>query len=180
MKEELKGELPDKSSMLQVGVITSPHGVHGEVKVFPTTDDNQRFKKLGACFIDTGKKLLPVEKTGCKFFKNMVILKFRSYDNMNDVEGFRQCPILVTREQAVPLEEDEYFIADLIDSVVVTEDGSELGILDDVLTTNANDVYVVKKADKKELLIPVIKQCVKKIDVENKRITVQLMEGMDS
>ena len=80
----------------------------------------------------------------------------------------------------MPLEEDEYFIADLIDSVVVTEDGSELGILDDVLTTNANDVYVVKKADKKELLIPVIKQCVKKIDVENKRITVQLMEGMDS
>lgn len=166
--------------MLQVGVITSPHGVHGEVKVFPTTDDNQRFKKLKDCFIDTGKELIPVEKTGCKFFKNMVILKFKSLDNMNEVERFRQCPILVTRENAVPLAEDEYFIADLIDSVVVTEQNEELGILEDVLTTNANDVYVVKKKNGKELLIPVIKQCVKNIDVANKRIVVRLMEGMDS
>lgn len=180
MREEKKEEMPDKEAMLQVGVITSPHGVHGEVKVFPTTDDNQRFKKLKGCFIDTGKGLVAVEKTGCKFFKNMVILKFQSYDNMNDVEQFRQCPILVTRDQAVPLDEDECFISDIIGYLVVTEEGERLGILDEVLTTRANDVYVVKKDNGKELLIPVIKQCVKKINFDAQRITVRLMEGMDS
>lgn len=176
----MEEEKMNRDLMLQVGVITSPHGVHGEVKVFPTTDDNKRFQKLSTCFIDTGKELLAVEKTGCKFFKNMVILKFQSYDTMNDVERFRQCPILVTRKEAVPLEEDEYFIADLIGSLVVTEEGDRLGVLDAVLTTNANDVYVVKKEDKKELLIPVIKQCVKEINLDAKRITVRLMEGMDA
>lgn len=178
--EDLREEFPDKSTMLQVGVITSPHGVHGEVKVFPTTDDNKRFQQLSTCFIDTGKQLLPVKKTGCKFFKNMVILRFESFDNMNAVEGFRQCPILVTRDQAVLLEEDECFIADIIGCLVVTEEGERLGILDAVLTTGANDVYVVKKDNGKELLIPVIKQCVKEINVDAQRITVKLMEGMDS
>ncbi len=166
--------------MLQVGVITSPHGIHGEVKVYPTTDDNNRFQSLKDCFIDTGKKLLPVKKTGCKFFKHLVILKFQSYDDINEVEQFRNCPILVTRENALPLSDDEYYIADLIGSCVVTEQGEALGILEEVLSTNANDVYVVKKENKKELLIPVIKQCVKKIDIAEKKITVRLLEGMDS
>ncbi|MDE5966974.1 MAG: ribosome maturation factor RimM [Lachnospiraceae bacterium] len=166
--------------MLQVGVITSPHGVHGEVKVFPTTDDNRRFKKLKDCFIDTGKECIPAVATGCKFFKNMVILKFEGYDNPDDVQKLRQCPIMVTRENAVPLGEDECFISDIIGYLVVTEEGERLGILDEVLTTRANDVYVVKKDNGKELLIPVIKQCVKKINFDAQRITVKLMEGMDS
>ncbi len=165
--------------MLQVGVITSPHGVHGEVKVYPTTDDNRRFKKLKDCYIDTGKAQIPAVCTGCKFFKNMVILKFQGYDNPDAVEGFRQCPIMVTRENAVPLEKDECFITDIIQSEILDENGKKLGVLTDVLTTNANDVYVVKKPDGKELLLPVIKQVVKKIDVVNKKITVRLMEGLE-
>lgn len=172
-------EVIKKEDMLQVGVITSPHGVHGEVKVFPTTDDNRRFKKLKDCFIDTGKECIPAVAAGCKFFKNMVILKFEGYDNPDDVQKFRQCRVMVTRENAVPLEEDEYFISDIIGCLVVTEEGQRLGTLFEVLTTGANDVYVVKKDNGKELLIPVIKQCVKNIDSDAGRITVRLMEGME-
>ncbi len=170
----------DRESMLQVGVVTSPHGVHGEVKVFPTTDDNLRFKKLKTCFLDNGKVLTPVTVCGCKFFKNMVILKFQDINDMDAAQRLRQCKLLVTRDQAVKLETDEYFIADLIGCEVVTVDGRMLGCVQEVLTTNANDVYVVKKPDGKELLIPVIKQCVKKIDVNKKQITVLLLEGLDS
>ena len=180
MTENHEHGYADRERMLQVGVITSPHGVHGEVKVFPTTDDNQRFRQLKTCFLDNGKTLTPVVVCGCKFFKNMVILKLQDIDDMDTAQKLRQCKLLVTREQAVKLEADEYFIADLIGCEVVTEDGSVLGSVQEVLTTSANDVYVVKKPDGKELLIPVIKQCVKMIDVEAKQITVSLLEGLDS
>lgn len=165
--------------MLKVGVITSPHGVHGEVKVFPTTDDNKRFKKLKECYIGNDKKVLPAEVEGCKFFKNMVILKFKGYDNMNDVEGLRQYGIFVTREHAVKLQKDEYFITDMIDAEVVDEEGNLIGVLTEVLSTGANDVYVVHREGKGDLLIPAIKQCIIQVDIAGKQIVVRLMEGMD-
>ena len=131
--------------LLQVGVITTTHGVRGEVKVFPTTDDPARFKKLKNVILDTGKEKLELEIAGVKFFKNMVILKFKGIDDRNDVERMRQAKLLVTRENAVELGKDEYFIADLIGLSVIREDNGEvLGELTDVLQTGANDVYEVK------------------------------------
>ena len=130
--------------LLRVGVITSPHGIRGEVKVFPTTDDPKRFKKLKKVILDTGKERLPLDVESVKFFKNMVILKFKGYDNINDVETYRQKDLLITREQAVKLEPDEYFITDLIGLQVEDEDGNAIGTMKDVLETGANDVYVVE------------------------------------
>lgn len=163
---------------LRVGVISTTHGVKGEVKVFPTTDDPDRFKELKQLFLDTGKELVPMEIEGVKYFKKMVILKFKGIDDINDIEKYRGRDLLITRENAVKLEKDEYFICDLIDSEVFTEDGEKLGILTEILTTAANDVYVVKTLEGREVLIPSIKECILDVDVENKKIKVHLLNGL--
>ncbi|MCC8150057.1 MAG: ribosome maturation factor RimM [Lachnospiraceae bacterium] len=162
----------------QVGVISSTHGVAGEVKVFPTTDDVKRFKKLKHVILDTGKEELEMEITQVKFFKQMVILKFREFSNINEVERFRGKSLYVTRENAVKLQKDEYFIADMIGMRVVTTDGEELGTLQDVMQTGANDVYVVEEKSGGELLLPAIHDCVKQVDMEQGVIAVYLMPGL--
>lgn len=165
--------------MFQVGIITSPHGVRGEVKVFPTTDDNNRFKKLKECYIEYKNELMPVKAKGCKFFKNMVILKFEDFDNMNDVEKFRQCKILVDREHAVSLDEDEFFVADLLGMQVVDEDMNPLGELTDVIETGANDVYVIKNKQGDEILIPAIKDCILDVNMNERIMKVHLLKYSD-
>ena len=109
--------------LLQVGVITTTHGVRGEVKVFPTTDDPARFKKLKNVVLDTGKELVDLEVAGVKFFKNMVIVKFKGIDNINDVEKYRKKSLYVTRENAVELKKNEYLIADLIGLQAESDEG---------------------------------------------------------
>lgn len=126
---------------LQVGVISSTHGVHGEVKVFPTTDDIKRFKKLKEVILDTGKEELVLEIQGVKFFKQFAILKFKGCDNINDIEKYKGKSLYVTRENAVKLRRDEYFIADLQGLSVVDENDRPVGVLRDVMETGANDVY---------------------------------------
>lgn len=163
---------------LRVGVITTTHGIKGEVKVFPTTDDIERFKELKQVFLDTGKEYIPMEIEGVKFFKQMAILKFKGIDDINAIEKYRGKDLLVSREHAVKLKEDEYFIYDLIDSEVFTEDGEKLGVLTEILTTAANDVYVVRMENGKDILLPAIKECVLNIDPENKKIIVHLMKGL--
>lgn len=163
---------------LQVGVITQTHGIRGEVKVFPTTDDVTRFKKLKEVILDTGKERLTLEIEGVKFFKQYVILKFKGYDSINDIEKYKQGKLLVTRDKAVKLKKDEYFIADLIGLQVVTEDGKDFGTLKDVLLTGANDVYVVERPDASEVLLPAIKECILNVDVKLGCITVHIMEGL--
>lgn len=164
--------------LLQVGVITQPHGVRGEVKVFPTTDDVKRFKKLKKVLLDTGKEKIELEVQSTKSFKQFVILKFKEFDNINEIEKYRRCPLLVTREDAVKLEENEYFIADMIGMEVFTEDGSSFGILKDVIETGANDVYVIDSYAHEEVLIPAIKECILDVDVENQKMTIHLMDGL--
>lgn len=164
--------------MLRVGVISSTHGVRGEVKVFPTTDDAKRFKKLKKVVLDTGKEALEMEVESVRFFKQMVIMKFKGYDNINDIEKYKGKDLLITREQAVPLAENEYFIYDIIDADVFLEEGSRLGYIKEVLTTGANDVYVVETEEGKEVLLPVIDECVKEIDIENKKVVVHPMPGL--
>ena len=164
--------------MLRVGVITSPHGIKGEVKVFPTTDDAKRFKDLKKVILDTGKEYIPMEIEHVKFFKNMVILKFKGYDNINEIEKYKSRDLLITRDQAVDLAPDEYFITDLIGLAVVSDQGVELGTLKDVLETGANDVYVVAMKDGKELMLPAIGDCILNVDLEQRRMEVHVLEGL--
>ena len=163
---------------LRVGVITSPHGLRGDVKVFPTTDDVNRFKKLKKAYIDTGKEKMPVTVEQARFFKNMVILKFKEMNRIEDCEPFRNKDILITRDQAVKLNPDENFIADLIGMTAVSDDETLKGTLTDVIETGANDVYVIALEDGRELLLPAIKECILKVDVEGEQLTFHLMEGL--
>ncbi len=164
--------------LLRVGVFANTHGVRGEIKVFPTTDDVNRFHKGLPLFLATGKEMMPLEVSSVKFFKNMVILGFRGINNINDIEKYKGSELYVDREHAVPLEEGEYFICDVIGATVVTEEGGELGILKDVMQTGANDVYVIELKNGREVLFPVIPDCVKDVDTEAKRVTVHVMKGL--
>ncbi len=162
----------------QVGVITSPHGVRGEVKVFPTTDDPKRFKRLKEVILDTGRGESLLEIEGVKFLKKLVVLKFKGLDRPEDVEKFRQKSLYVTRENAVRLGRDEYFIADLMGLRVFDEDDSEIGILREVLETGANDVYLIDLNDGRELLLPAIKECVLNVDVEAGKMRIHILDGL--
>ena len=164
--------------LLQVGIIASTHGVRGEVKVYPTTDDPRRFRRLKEVVLDTGKEKMNLEIEGVKFFKQFVILKFNGLDNINYIEKYRQKSQYVTRKNAVRLQRDEYFIADLIGLKVQDEDGKELGTVKDVIETGANDVYEVEMAAGKSLLLPAIKQCILNVDVENGTMQVHVLEGL--
>lgn len=163
---------------LQVGVIASTHGVRGEVKVFPTTDDVTRFRQLKHVYLDTGRERLPLEIQNVKFFKQFAILKFKGIDNINDIEKYKGRSLLIDREDAVDLDEDEYFIADMIGMKVCTEDGTEFGVLKDVMETGANDVYIIETAQYGEVLIPAIKECILDVDMEKEMMTIHLMEGL--
>lgn len=164
--------------ILQVGIITSTHGVRGEVKVYPTTDDVRRFKRLKEVILDTGKEQITLEIEAVKFFKQMVILKFKGIDNINDVEKYKQKSLYVTRKNAVRLSRDEYFIADLMGLKVIDESEEEIGILREVMETGANDVYIIDMKDGRELLLPAIKQCVLQVDVENGFVKVHVLDGL--
>lgn len=163
--------------LLKVGVITTTHGVRGEVKVYPTTDA-ERFLDLDYVMLDTGRELRRLDIQNVKFFKNLVILKFKGIDNINDIEMYKQRELWVPREEAQELEEDEYYIGDLIGMEVVLEDGSRFGEMKDVMETGANDVYVVETADGQEVLLPAIRECILDVDVENNTMTIHLMKGL--
>ena len=164
--------------LYQVGVITQTHGIRGEVKVFPMTDDVSRFKGMKDLILDTGKEKLHLEVTSARPQKNLVILKFKEFDNINDVEKYKKCGLYVTKENRVKLQKDEYFVADLEGCRVISDQGEDLGILDEVMTTGANDVYIVKKAGAEDLLIPAIKECILDVNVDEEIVKVHLLEGL--
>lgn len=164
--------------LFKVGVITQTHGLKGEVKVFPTTDDPMRYKSLKDVIVDTGKEKIDMEISSVRFQKNLVIVKFKGIDDINDVEKYKKSEIYVTRENAVPLEENEYYIADLIGLKVYSDEDEELGQIKDVLQTGANDVYIIRKAGAEDLLIPAIKDCIKEVNIEEGTMLVHLLPGL--
>lgn len=162
---------------LKVGVITTTHGVRGEVKVYPTTDAD-RFEELESVLLDTGKERIRLTIENVKYFKNLVILKFKEIHNINDIEKYKGKELWIPREEAQELEEDEYYIADLIGMEAVLEDGTSFGTVKDVLETGANDVYVIKTGEGKEVLIPAIGECILDVNPEENRMTIHLMKGL--
>ena len=175
----LFGKENNMDNLLQVGAILDTHGLRGEVKVFPTTDDPSRYDDLEEVELLTKEgKYLHLEVERVRYFKNLVIVKFKHYDNINDIEQYKKCNLYVTRENAVELEEDEYFVADLIGLTAKSDEGEVLGTLTDVLTTGANDVYVIKGADGEELLVPAIHDCVQEVNVEGGYVVLHLLPGL--
>lgn len=162
----------------QVGVISSTHGIRGEVKVYPTTDDPARFLSLKEVLLDTGSGWMSLEPEQVRFFKKMVILKFKGYNSINDVEKYRNKGLYVPRAQAVPLEEGEYYVADLLGLEVRTEDGEPFGRLKDVMQTGANDVYVIDSLRNGEVLVPAIAECILEVSVEQGWMRIHLLDGL--
>lgn len=163
---------------LKVGAVTAPHGVHGELRVFPTTDDPERFDDLDEVILErkSGREAHTVESV--KYIKNMVILKLSGIETMDDAQLCRGCGLYVPREKGVPLEENEYYIADLIGMQVFTDDGKAFGKLTDVISTGANDVYAVQTDAYGEVLIPAIKACIMSVNVEAGQMKVHLLPGL--
>lgn len=162
----------------QIGSITTTHGLKGEVKVYPTTDDPQRFKKLKQVLLEDKNGFKELNVKSVKFFKNMVIVGFNEFTDINQVESLRGKKLFVSRENAIKLKKDEYYIPDLIGIKVIDDNDTQLGILKDVLTTGANDVYVVETDAGKEILLPAIKECILSVDTENELMKVHLMDGL--
>lgn len=163
---------------LRVGIIATTHGLKGEVKVHNTSDDPNRFESLEQVYIDTGKEKIPATVETVRYFKNTVILKFKEFNSIEGVEAFRGKDILVDREHALPLGENEYYICDLVGLSVFTDEGEEFGTLTDVMRTGANDVYIIRGKDDKEYLFPVIPDCIRKVDLENRTLTVHILDGL--
>ena len=165
-------------SEFRVGVISSTHGIRGEVKVFPTTDDPARFRDLKQVTLAAKREKRVLELEKVRFFKQFVIVKFKGIDDINDVEKYKGAELWIDRDQAVPLGEGEYFIADLIGMAVITDEGEKLGTLKEVLQTGANDVYEVLMENGKTVLLPVIDECVLNVDLEKGEVLVHMMDGL--
>lgn len=166
------------NELIRIGAVVKPHGIKGAIKVYPTTDEPKRFEALETILIGTESKYESFTIEGIQYFKQLVILTLHEVRTMDQALDLQKKDIFITREEALPLEEDEYFIYDLIGLKVYTDEGEFLGLLKDILQTGSNDVYVVEKKGQKDLLIPVIKQCIQEINMSEKKITVTLMEGL--
>ena len=163
---------------LEIGQIVNTFGIKGFVKVNPWVNDVTRFDNLKKVYIKIRKSLKELEIEEVKYHKNQVLLKFKGVETVEQAEMLRNSILEIDRKDAIPLEEGEYFIADLLESEVYTDEGEKLGILEDIFNTGSNDIYVVKNELGKSILLPRIKDVFKDIDVENKKIIVHLIEGL--
>ena len=163
---------------LEIGQIVNTFGIKGFVKVNPFVDDISRFDDLKKVYIKRNKALKEMEIEEVKYHKNMVLIKFKSIDRVEDAEQLRNSYLEVDRENAIELEEGTYFIADLLGLNVVTEENEFLGKLEGIFNTGSNDIYVVKSEDGKQLLLPAISEVIKEINLNESKIVVHLIEGL--
>ena len=162
---------------LSIGQIINTHGLRGEVKVYPLTDDISRFEKLKEAYVEENDGLVKYKVESVKFLSSTVAVKLKGIDSEEAANKLRGFYIKVDRKSAVKLPKDTYFICDLIDLEVYDEKGLLIGTIKDVLQTGSNDVYVIQSSGK-DILIPALKDIVKKIDLENKKILVEMPEGL--
>jgi len=162
---------------LSIGQIINTHGLRGAVKVYPLTDDISRFEKLKEVYVEENDGIVKYKVESVKFLSSTVSVKLKGVDSEEAANKLRGFYIKVDRKSAVKLPKDTYFICDLIDLEVYDEKGLLLGTVKDVLQTGSNDVYVIQSSGK-DILIPALKDIVKKIDLENKKILVEMPEGL--
>lgn len=163
-----------------VGKIVNTHGIRGEVKVVPITDfAGERFKKGANLMIEKDNEMIPVTVDQARPHKGMQLVKFAEYGNINDVERFRNCFLSVAEDDQQPLEDGAYYYHQIIGLQVETTDGRPLGKIKEIMAPGANDVWVVERPHKQDLLLPVIKDVIKKVDLEKQKVIVELMEGLE-
>lgn len=163
---------------LEIGQIVNTSGLKGFLKVIPLTDDITRFEDLKTVYIQEKKDLVEFKIQEVKYSKNMVLLKLEGIDDIGEAEKFKNFYIKINRKDAVELEENSYFIVDIIGCKVFTDENEFLGKVIDVFQTGSNDVYTVKNNEDKEILLPAIEDVIKDIDIANKKIVVKLMDGL--
>ena len=163
---------------LEIGQIVNTFGIKGFVKVNPFVDDISRFDDLKKVYIKKQKALKELEVEEVKYHKNMVLVKFKGIDKVEEAETLRNSYLEVDRENAIELQEGEYFIADLLGLDVITDEGNTLGKLEDIFNTGSNDIYVVKDELGKQILLPAISEVIKEINLEENKILVHLLEGL--
>ncbi len=165
-------------NLLEIGQIVNSYGIKGFLKVVPYTDDVTRYGNLKTIYIEKNKKLEEKEIEEVKYHKNLVLLKLKGIDDIDETLQYKNCLIKIDRKDAVELPEDSYFIVDLIDMEVYTDEEKFLGKIVDVFPTGSNDVYVVKDELGKQTLLPAIGDVIKNVDVANKKMIVHLIEGL--
>lgn len=163
---------------LEVGQIVNTNGLKGLLKVNPFTDDITRFERLKTILVDHKKELLEFEIESVRYQKKQVLLKLKGIDTIEEAEKYREDYLKINRNKEEKLPEDTFYIVDLIGLDVYTENGEMLGKLDDVFSTGSNDVYVVKNSEGKQILLPAISDVIKNIDLKQKKIVVNLIEGL--
>ena len=164
-------------SLLEVGQIVNTFGIKGFLKVNPLVDNNNQFKSFKTLYIQKKNNVQELQVEEVKFSKNLVLLKFKGIETIEQAEELRNIYIQAKRSD-IRLEKGAYFIVDLIGLEVYTEEGELLGILKEVLQPGANDVYIVENEAKKEILLPAIPDVVKKVDIEGKKMIVRLLKGL--
>ncbi len=165
-------------NLMEIGQIVNTYGIKGFVKVVPFTDNINRFEDLKTVYVETKKGLENFEIEEVKYAKNTVLLKLKGIDDINIAEKYKNCYIKISRENAVKLPEDTYFIVDLLDIKVYTDEDIYLGNIIDVYPTGSNDIYVVKNEEGKQVLLPAIGEVIKKVDIQNKKMVVHLLDGL--
>ena len=163
----------DNTNYLRVGFILRPHGVHGAVKIQSLTDDNSRFKKLSDALIELNGKINPIKVQKTNVQQDDIFVEIEGIDDRNAAEKLRNAYICVDREHAVKLPEGMYFVVDIIGCNVFLSDGVEVGKVQDVLETGANDVYVIKGISSTgTIMIPALKKLLVDVDIEQKKIVL--------
>lgn len=162
----------------EIGQIVNTFGVKGMVKVNPFTDDITRFDKLKKVYICKKASMEEVEIEEVKYHKNMVLLKIKGINDMNQAEKCKGLYLKIHRKDAIKLPKDTYFIADLLGLEVYTDEGVLLGKVDDIYNTGSNDIYVVKDDLGKQILLPGTKEVLKEISLEKEKIVVHLIKGL--
>ena len=163
---------------LEIGQIVNTFGIKGFVKVNPFVDDILRFDDLEKVYIRRNKEIKELQVEEVKYHKNMVLVKFKGIDKVEDAELLKNFYLEVDRENAIELEEGEYFIADLLGMNVLTEENEKLGKLEDVFNAGSSDIYVVKTKEGKQILLPAISEVIKEINLKENKIIVHLLEGL--
>lgn len=163
----------------EIGKIVNTQGIKGDVRCVSFTDDIKRFDLLKSVYVTTGKTTRVLEIERHRYHKQFVVIKFKGVDTMNDAESLKNSIIKIDESEALPLKEDEYYIGDLYGLEVFDKDNNKIGKIKDIIFTGANDVYVIEREDKKDLLLPAIKQCILNVDIEENKMIVEVLKGLD-
>lgn len=164
-------------NLVAIGTIIAPHGVRGDIRILPQTDHPEQFLELTYLLLEDGKTL---QISSARFHKRMVLVKCEGIETMNDAELLRGKKVLISRDDLPKLDEGEYYVSDLLGIPVQLVDGTKLGILKDVISTGSNDVYVIAPSEGKDILVPALKKHVKEINIQDRKIVVELPEWTEA